>query len=49
MVSGFEFNSRGDMNAQILRAMDKWENAITLIANPFHLKSRALSCSVHLN
>jgi len=49
MVSGFEFNYRRDMHAQILCALDKWENAVPLIAEPFHLKGRALSCNGHLN
>jgi len=49
MVSDFEFNWRKDMHAQILHAVDKWENAVPLIANTFHLKGRALSCSGHLN
>jgi len=37
------------MHARILRAVDKWENAVPLIANPFHLKGKALSCTGHLN
>jgi len=49
MVSGFEFNCRRDMHAQILHAVDKWENAVPLIAYPFHLKGRTLSCNGHLN
>ena len=49
MVSGFEFNCRREMHAHILRAVDKWENAVPLIANPFHSKGRALSCNGHLN
>jgi hypothetical protein len=49
MASGFELNCRGGMHAQILRAVDKWENAVSLNANPFHLKGRAPSCSGHLN
>jgi hypothetical protein len=35
MVAGFEFNCRRVMHAEILRAVDKWENAFPLIANPF--------------
>jgi hypothetical protein len=49
MVSGFEFNCGRDMHAQILRAVNKWENAVPLIADPFHLEGRTLSCNGHLN
>jgi hypothetical protein len=49
MAPAFEFNCRRGMHAQILCAMDKWENAVPLIANSVYLKGNALSCNGNLS